>query len=747
MNRTHASRARTVGALFLAAGFLAVLGPPANATTIECVDYREFSSWIGRIDDIGDFEESVIVGDLLYVAAKNGGVRTFDVSDPDAVEVFTGIMTFGTAYDVAILDDIMFVADGFAGATIYSLQHPVAPQPVGSVAVPGEALGVALRVPTDPTRSDVFLACGEAGLVIVDFEELTSPTVVGTLDTPGNTTDVAVVGDLAYLADGANGLLIVDVSNSTAPVVIGGLPDISITDLAFADGYVYAAGFITHVIDVANPESPVVTSIFSTPDAQDVFVDGDRLYVAEDPEVEVLDRSDPTHLFRIGSIVSGGAARSVAAVGDRIYACAGTRGLETLRLASVFNPPSKFLVESADVENVFLDHPRLIVGNSDRLRIYHVSNPGTPIVTLMSTIDPPGSIKAATMQGDLLHVIHFNDTHRIYDVSETSAPLLLGTTTVDIAGDPKIDVQGDFAYICDLYKLSIVDISNPQSPSFVSSIAFPTNEGIGHHGLDVATVEGLAFVAVEVGFSTTRKLMVYDVSNPAVPVSIGSAPFFVPAVVPDPHGDIEVVGDFVWFATGTSVSRIIDVSDPAHPVVAGELPSRGVAWHVSNEGDHAYVSDYGLTLVDVIDPEAPAVIGSLPGTEPYVLSSASEQCVAVARSNGIWLTSAQCLTATAIPDVASAANSPSLTVAPNPMRTGTSVAFALPRAGHVELSIHDLAGRRVRTLLTGRQESGRSVNPWDARDEAGSRVASGVYFVRLQVDGRSVETDRVVLVR
>jgi hypothetical protein len=82
---------------------------------------------------------------------------------------------------------------------------------------------------------------------------------------------------------------------------------------------------------------------------------------------------------------------------------------------------------------------------------------------------------------------------------------------------------------------------------------------------------------------------------------------------------------------------------------------------------------------------------------------------------------------------------------PNPFRGATSLRFALPSAGHVELSVYDVGGRKVRGLVQGRLEAGSHAVEWDGRDGSGARVASGVYLVRLNAAGetRSREVVRV----
>jgi hypothetical protein len=69
---------------------------------------------------------------------------------------------------------------------------------------------------------------------------------------------------------------------------------------------------------------------------------------------------------------------------------------------------------------------------------------------------------------------------------------------------------------------------------------------------------------------------------------------------------------------------------------------------------------------------------------------------------------------------------------PNPFSKTTAIRYAVPVEGRrVSISLFDLAGRRVRTLVDGPQSAGRHVAQWDGRDEKGLRVASGVYFYRM----------------
>jgi hypothetical protein len=74
---------------------------------------------------------------------------------------------------------------------------------------------------------------------------------------------------------------------------------------------------------------------------------------------------------------------------------------------------------------------------------------------------------------------------------------------------------------------------------------------------------------------------------------------------------------------------------------------------------------------------------------------------------------------------------------PNPFNPQTTIVFELPRRMRVELTIYDILGRRVISLLENELASGSHSIEWRGVDDSGTKVASGVYFYRLTAEGIS----------
>ena len=82
---------------------------------------------------------------------------------------------------------------------------------------------------------------------------------------------------------------------------------------------------------------------------------------------------------------------------------------------------------------------------------------------------------------------------------------------------------------------------------------------------------------------------------------------------------------------------------------------------------------------------------------------------------------------------------------PNPFNPVTTVAFGMPAAGEVEIAVYDVAGRHVRTLLSGEKGPGYHSVVWDGMSDGGERVASGVYFARLTAMDEEHQAKMVLL--
>ncbi len=84
---------------------------------------------------------------------------------------------------------------------------------------------------------------------------------------------------------------------------------------------------------------------------------------------------------------------------------------------------------------------------------------------------------------------------------------------------------------------------------------------------------------------------------------------------------------------------------------------------------------------------------------------------------------------------------------PNPFNPSTTIRFALPAPQRVRITIYNLLGQRVRQLVKDQAlQAGFHARNWDGRSDAGTPVASGLYFYRIQA-GEFVRSKKMLLIR
>ena len=99
-----------------------------------------------------------------------------------------------------------------------------------------------------------------------------------------------------------------------------------------------------------------------------------------------------------------------------------------------------------------------------------------------------------------------------------------------------------------------------------------------------------------------------------------------------------------------------------------------------------------------------------------------------------------------VPEEGIASNEPALLLnpRPNPFKHETRIEYVLSAPAHVNLSVYDVRGERVATLIDGQAGPGYHAATWNGFSEDGSPLAAGVYFARMTAGSRRF-TRRMVL--
>ncbi len=154
--------------------------------------------------------------------------------------------------------------------------------------------------------------------------------------------------------------------------------------------------------------------------------------------------------------------------------------------------------------------------------------------------------------------------------------------------------SSNYAYIGNGVSILILDISTPSSPLLVSQ--YVTDGTI----VDIHVRDSLLFVG------TGNGLVILDVSAPNIPRLVSSLP------IPCGSGKIAVEDSLVYSLTGCPAIQIVDVSNPASPVLRGSAPtSADILMAIAVKDRYVYVGSYnggGIDVIDATNPDNPSYL-------------------------------------------------------------------------------------------------------------------------------------------
>ena len=83
---------------------------------------------------------------------------------------------------------------------------------------------------------------------------------------------------------------------------------------------------------------------------------------------------------------------------------------------------------------------------------------------------------------------------------------------------------------------------------------------------------------------------------------------------------------------------------------------------------------------------------------------------------------------------------------PNPFNPETRIKYGLTQDGYVSFMVHDLMGRKVKSLVSSEKDAGYHSIRWDATNDFGESVSAGMYFYTIQA-GEFRQTKKMILLK
>ncbi len=452
----------------------------------------------------------------------------------------------------------------------------------------------------------VYVAAGtleEPRFGVIDIQDPEDPIIIATLDAVGY-WPMAMSGDYVYIINSSDGVSIIDVSEPYNPEVVGTYTNAGDNHDIFISGsylYLSAGDDDLEIIDISNPVEPALVTRYVSPlgsGSWEIFVEETYAYMKSGSGaiIEIADISDPSNPSYMGHMDFGFyEIRGIFVEESLIYAFQYS-GLDFAwtMIINADDPGNPYLEYIGSI--IFEEWGHLLnmhaIGNivyhtvNYRLTILDVSTPSSP--TTIGSYTSTYALHKVEVSGDYVYGLH-SDRVFAFDVSDRTNPELVSTYSVgayEYARD--IALAGDYAYVAEI-GLEIIDVSIPESPSFVAHY-------ISEHKYCIAVQGDYAYLG---------GMDIIDVSNLYEPVLLGSGG------TPDRvYGGVYVQGQYAYVTLGSYGIDIIDISDPYNPNPIAYYDTPGFASDIYVNENFAYISDSweGAIILDVSDPYNPAFV-------------------------------------------------------------------------------------------------------------------------------------------
>ncbi len=565
-----------------AAGALAVVERGGSGVDIFDLAHPASPVLVGSITDSGFpvmvVSDVALAGTVLYMAwsryvsffppVVHSGIAVYSLAVPSLPVFVQSVAT--TAIVALARHGNVLCGVGEAGLTVWDITDPVLPTVVGSVGLSGSLMAVAMQ------GSAVYVAAGTMGLHVVRLDQLAAPVLVATVPLPGLAQDVAVSGFLVGVAAGSGGAQLVDVTNSLAPLVVGSYTAAwSIVSVAM-DGNILAVGAefggLTQ-LDVGDPASPLmVDEVTAAVRVSDLILSGDRIVTAQ------------------------------------------TDGLGLVRAAAGYLPAH---VREAPLDVFYLQHVNGLQAGSRHLYVeangtIHVyeTYPMAPMAEIGTGIGA-GDVASFAVDGALCHLAKggCGTTLEIVDLSDPLAPVSLGAVFAGAVSPVALDTDGRIDSVLmkntlQAAQVAAVDVSDVSAPVLLGTTTLPIPPVYrGHYG--VHREAGVLFV-----LNDTDGIRIYDAHDPANMTAMGHYQASSSRVIEamEPVGGVMYVASLDTL-TMDSYFDVVSLAVPSNPVSLGSCSLGVQGGGVDNlavSGTRVtFSSDFTLTTVDVSDPSAP----------------------------------------------------------------------------------------------------------------------------------------------
>jgi hypothetical protein len=559
-----------------------------------------------------------IQGKYAYLITQNY-LNIVDISSPyDPVFVGSAYLNIANgAWSVQVQGRYAYIMEnGTSTISIVDISSPTNPVVVSITAVTGAANYLVVQ------GEYLYVANNSSSMQIYNISNPANPVLISNLALSGTPNALYVQGKYAYIANYSGSIQTVDVSSPANPVLVGSV-SANTSTYDFVQGrYLYSVSNSTpgylQIFDLGGAYVQQLQAggaeVGSLSVDSNALIQGNTLIsgslnvgqgiqVTGDSAINgslTITGTIPTYAVSASPITGG--VGSVDVVGGYTYLTTGS----TLEIFDTSIPTNPVKLSSLSIGGIWAtsmtvqgQYVYIVNSNTGNLTIVNASNPSNPVI--VSVLGGFTYANALAVSGNYVYIVQGTTPGWLdaVNVSNPSQPFFsqniqmginLGSPGSLAANFTGVSVQGNYAYVTAYgsgYGLYVINITNPQD-MFQVGYSVTQNVPIGVY------VQGnYAYI------SQTQSLQVFDITNPANPVNVGSNFANTPSVA-----GVSVQGRYVYLANSTGNDDMIQIFDISYPYgnfpEAGTISTNSPPNAIFTQGEYVYVgTNNGLQIFQV----------------------------------------------------------------------------------------------------------------------------------------------------
>ena len=380
----------------------------------------------------------------------------------------------------------------------------------------------------------------------------------------------------------------------------------------------------------------------------------------------------------------------------------------------------------------------------DNNKIIFEINSGLGIVNLENSQFPFYEIQTSYNDGffindDLLitYDYHYSYTNfELFNIEELNNPILLNSFELSDTGRPYILIDNSL-YCFDLNTIKVISIESPLNPQIVNELNFEND----YYQAEFVKINSILYLF---GSGKSASIDISDSLNPTILVeySLPSNPQTLSKVI--------MIDNIAYILPddGDTILHIYDYNNPELPVFINTIDLLRSIDKIFKIDDKIAICTNDINTIYFYDidnyiPYLSAEYGW--NNKTYDLQKYNDHLLA---SSGYFGISALSMSITPVDEmVITQNNNIQIYNFPNPFNPTTTIEFSIQIDSKIELTIYNIKGQKVKMLSNKNFIEGNHSILWNGKDDSDKFVSSGIYFYKLNVNGKTEAVTKCLLLK